>query len=52
MEEQAVAEQDVHKAKESFRTELARARKQSLDLEDPEKQAELADLPPHLQGRR
>jgi hypothetical protein len=49
MEEQSIDESEVHKAKERFRTELARVKKFSLNAMDPAEIERLANLPPHLQ---
>ena len=52
MEDTASTDGEVAKARERFRTELARADQLSRDLEDPTKAEMLANTPPHLVGRK
>lgn len=48
---QVVQTQDEAKAREKFRISLARLTKQYEDAEDPEKLAQMANIPPHLLNR-
>jgi hypothetical protein len=54
METCASTDQEVAKAKDQFRLSLARADKLARDLQnpDPARQAQIANTPPHLVGRR
>lgn len=54
MESCATTDQDVAKAQNSFRLQLARADKLARDMQstDPVRQKQIADTPPHLVGRR
>lgn len=51
MEQEAIQEEEVAKARSAFRVEIARVKKLSESMNDPAKLAALSDLPPHLQGR-
>jgi hypothetical protein len=52
MEEMASTDSEIVKARDQFRLRLVQAERLSLDLQDPDKQEELANTPPHLVGRR
>ena len=52
MEEMSTADSEVAKARNRFRIQMARVERLIIDMDDPAKQEELANTPPHLLNRR
>jgi hypothetical protein len=52
MEENAATDPEVNRARARFRVELVKVDRFARDLQNPEKVAQIADLPPHLVGMK